>query len=305
VAEVLPQLTGYPGLQDRVFVAAEPDAFAGTDLLFTALPHGESAKLAAALPAGLKVVDLSADFRLADPEAWEQYYRVPYAGQWPYGLPELPGARDRLRDACRIAVPGCYPTAATLALYPALAAGLAEPELTVVAASGVSGAGRAVKPNLLAGEVLGSITAYAAGGTHRHTPEIAQNLAPATASGQPPRVSFTPVLVPTSRGILATCVAPATPGTDTAALRAAYQKAYADEPFVTLLPEGVWPTTAAVLGANTAQLQVSHDANAGRVVVVAAIDNLTKGTAGAAVQCANIALGLPETAGLPSTGVAP
>jgi N-acetyl-gamma-glutamyl-phosphate reductase len=297
-----PQL---PTLADRELAPTTAESLAGHDVVFLALPHGHSARVAAALPDDVLIVDCGADFRLTDAAAWQRYYGTPHAGSWPYGLPELPDARDRLRGARRIAVPGCYPTAASLALYPALAAGLAEPDVTVVAASGVSGAGRALKPNLLAGEVLGAATAYAVGGTHRHTPEIAQNLAPATATGRPPRVSFTPVLVPMSRGILATCTAPATASTDVDGLRAAYQKAYADEPFVTLLPEGVWPTTAAVLGANTAQLQLAHDADAGRVVVVAAIDNLTKGTAGAAVQCANIALDLPENTGLSSSGVAP
>jgi N-acetyl-gamma-glutamyl-phosphate reductase len=191
----------------------------------------------------------------------------------------------------------------TLALAPALAAGLVEPEVVVVAASGTSGAGKSAKPHLLGSEVMGSASAYGVGGVHRHTPEMIQNLS--QAAGAPVSVSFTPTLVPMSRGILATCSARLRPGADAESTRAAYAKAYADEPFVHLLPEGQWPATAAVLGANTVQLQLAVDPDAGRLVVVAAVDNLTKGTAGGALQCANIALGLPETTGLPVVGVAP
>jgi N-acetyl-gamma-glutamyl-phosphate reductase len=191
----------------------------------------------------------------------------------------------------------------TVALVPALAAGLIDPEVVVVAASGTSGAGKSAKPHLLGSEVMGSVSAYGVGGVHRHTPEMIQNLS--QASGQKVSVSFTPTLVPMSRGILATCSAKLTPGTDAETARAAYAKAYADEPFVHLLPEGQWPTTAQVLGANTVALQVAVDTDAGRLVVVAAVDNLTKGTGGAALQCVNLALGLPETTGLPLVGVAP
>jgi N-acetyl-gamma-glutamyl-phosphate reductase len=200
-------------------------------------------------------------------------------------------------------VPGCYPTSATLALAPAFAAGLVEPDVVIVAASGTSGAGKAAKPHLLGSEVMGAVSAYGVGGVHRHTPEIAQNLA--LAAGERVAVSFTPTLVPMSRGILATCSARVRPGVDGETVRAAYAEAYADEPFVHLLPEGQWPTTAAVLGANTLTLQVTVDADAGRLIAVAAVDNLTKGTAGGALQCANLALGLPETTGLPVVGVAP
>ena len=184
-----------------------------------------------------------------------------------------------------------------------VAAGLVTPDVVVVAASGTSGGGKSAKTHLLGAEVMGSVSAYGVGGVHRHTPEMVQNLS--QAAGRSVRVSFTPTLVPMSRGILATCSAPLAPGVDAAAARAAYEAAYAEEPFVHLLPEGQWPTTAAVLGANTVQLQLAVDPDAGRLVVVAAVDNLTKGTAGAALQCANLALGLPETTGLPLVGVAP
>ncbi|MFB9323270.1 N-acetyl-gamma-glutamyl-phosphate reductase [Cryptosporangium minutisporangium] len=290
-------------LADVVLSPTTLEVLQGHDVVFLALPHGHSGEIANALPAETVVIDCGADFRLSDPVAWKRWYQSDHAGTWPYGLPELPNARDNLREAKRIAVPGCYPTAASLALAPAYAAGLAMPDATVVAASGASGAGKSLKPHLLGAEVMGSLSAYGVGGTHRHTPEIVQNLS--AAAGEPVTVSFTPVLAPLPRGILATCTAPARPGVTAEQLKDTYEKAYADEPFVSLLPEGRWPTTAATLGANTAQIQVALDEDANRIVVIAAIDNLTKGTAGAAVQCLNLALGLPETTGLPMTGVAP
>ncbi|HEX2073281.1 MAG TPA: N-acetyl-gamma-glutamyl-phosphate reductase [Geodermatophilus sp.] len=282
---------------------SDPGSLAGYDVVVLALPHGESAAVAAQLPEETLVIDCGADHRLNDPAAWARWYGGEHPGTWPYGLPELPGQREKLAGATRIAVPGCYPTSVTLALAPALAAGLVEPDVVVVAASGTSGAGKSPKPHLLGSEVMGSVTAYGVGGVHRHTPEMIQNLS--QAAGGPVTVSFTPTLVPMSRGILATCSAKLRPGIDAQAAREAYTKAYTDEPFVQLLPEGQWPTTAAVLGANTVALQLAVDPDAGRLVVVAAVDNLTKGTAGGALQCANLALGLPETTGLPVVGVAP
>ncbi|MEU6962445.1 N-acetyl-gamma-glutamyl-phosphate reductase [Streptomyces chrestomyceticus] len=290
-------------LAGRELVATTAEALAGHDVVFLALPHGQSAAVAEALGPEVLVVDCGADFRLADAAAWERFYGSPHAGTWPYGLPELPGAREALRGARRIAVPGCYPTAVSLALFPAYAAGLAEPEAVVVAASGASGAGKAPKPHLLGSEVMGSMSPYGVGGVHRHTPEMAQNLG--AVAGEPVTVSFTPTLAPMSRGILATCSAKARPGVDAADVRAAYEKALGDEPFVRLLPEGQWPSTAAVYGSNSALVQVTLDAAAGRIIVVSAIDNLTKGTAGGAVQSMNIALGLDEATGLSTIGVAP
>jgi N-acetyl-gamma-glutamyl-phosphate reductase len=300
LGELQPHLLPYADLEVRPSDAA---GLAGYDVVVLALPHGESAAVAAQLPDDILVIDCGADHRLNDPAAWARWYGSEHAGSWPYGLPELPGLREQLAGARRIAVPGCYPTSVTLALAPALAAGLVEPEVVVVAASGTSGAGKSAKPHLLGSEVMGSVSAYGVGGVHRHTPEMVQNLS--QAAGQAVAVSFTPTLVPMSRGILATCSARVVPGTDPATVRAAYEKAYAGEPFVHLLPEGQWPTTAQVLGANTVALQVALDPDAGRLVVVAAVDNLTKGTGGAAIQCANLALGLPETTGLPVVGVAP
>ena len=248
-------------------------------------------------------MDCGADFRLRAAGDWVAYYGGAHAGTWPYGLPELPGQRDVLRGAQRIAVPGCYPTVSTLALAPAVAAGLVGPDVVVVAASGTSGAGKAAKPHLLGSEVMGNASAYGVGGTHRHTPEIVQNLSALTDADV--RVSFTPLLVPMPRGILATCSAPLTPGTSATEVREAYLKAYDAEPFVRVLPEGEWPQTKAVHGSNACHLQVTVDESAGRVVVVGAIDNLAKGTAGGAIQSLNLALGLEETLGLTTVGVAP
>ena len=293
-------------LDGHAFEALDPARLATADLVFLAMPHGESAAVGAALPAEVPVVDLSASFRLADPRAWSAYYRAPHAGQWCYGLPELPGARERIAGARRVAAPGCYATAAILALAPLLAAGLADPgDIVIVAASGTSGAGRSPSAALLGTEVMGSMAAYQAGGTHRHTPEIEQALC-AAAGGADVVVSFTPALAPMPRGILATCTARLRrPGTTTGDLRAALAAAYDGEPFVRLLPEGQWPATAATTGGNAAHLQAAADAHAGRAVVVAALDNLGKGAAGQAVQAANLMLGLPETAGLSAQGVAP
>jgi N-acetyl-gamma-glutamyl-phosphate reductase len=297
-------------LADRVLAPTEAEQLRGHDVVFLALPHGASAALAAALGPGTVVIDCGADHRLTDPAAWAEFYAGDHAGSWAYGLPELvhaDGSRQRalLGGARRIAVPGCYPTAVTLALAPGFAAGLLQPDdVVVVAASGTSGAGRSLKPHLLGSEVMGSMSPYGVGGVHRHTPEIEQTLS--VAAGQDVTVSFTPTLAPMSRGILATATARlATPGADPGAVRQAWAEAYAGEPFVHVLPEGQWPRTADTLGSNCALLQVALDPRTQRVVVVAAIDNLTKGTAGGAVQSANLALGLPETLGLPVTGLSP
>ncbi len=288
-------------LADRLLLDTGPDTLADHDVVFLALPHGHSAALAAQLGPDIVVIDCGADHRLADPAAWQRWYGGEHAGSWPYGLPELPGQRDKLVGARRVAVPGCYPTVVSLALAPALVAGLIEPTVVVTAVSGTSGAGRSLKPNLLGSEVMGSVSAYGVGGAHRHTPELVQNLS--AAAGRPVGVSFTPVLAPMPRGILASCTA-VTAATAEEVARV-YRAAYADEPFVHVLAEGQWPSTGATLGANTALLQVTVDPDAGRLVAVAAIDNLTKGTAGGAVQCMNLAVGLPESTGLPRVGVAP
>lgn len=290
-------------LADRVLQETTADALAGHDVVFLALPHGQSAAVAEQLGPDVLVVDMGADFRLKDAADWERFYGSAHAGTWPYGLPELPGARTALEGSKRIAVPGCYPTAVTLALFPAYAAGIAEDQAVIVAASGTSGAGKAPKPNLLGSEVMGSMSPYGVGGGHRHTPEMIQNLS--GVAGGRVSVSFTPTLAPMSRGILATCSAAAKPGVTAESVRAVYEKAFADEPFVHLLPEGQWPATASVYGSNGVQVQVALDEAVGRIIAISAIDNLTKGTAGGAVQSMNIALGLPEELGLSTIGVAP
>ncbi|MER6318214.1 N-acetyl-gamma-glutamyl-phosphate reductase [Streptomyces sp. NPDC001581] len=290
-------------LAGRTLEATTAEALAGHDVVFLALPHGQSAAVAAELGEDVLVVDMGADHRLKDSADWDAFYGAPHAGTWPYGLPELPGGRAALEGTKRIAVPGCFPTAVSLALFPAYQAQLAEPEAVIVAATGTSGAGKALKPHLLGAEVMGSVTPYGVGGGHRHTPEMVQNLSP--VAGQRVSVSFTPTLVPMARGILATCSAKALPGTTAESLRAAYEKAYADEPFVHLLPEGRMPSTKSVHGSNAVHVQVAYDASAQRIIAVSAIDNLTKGTAGGAVQSMNIALGLPEQLGLSTIGVAP
>lgn len=301
ITVVHPNLVTYAGID---FATSDPAGLADADVVFLALPHGASAAIAPALGAHQVVVDLGADFRLRDPVAWERFYQLPHAGTWTYGMPELPGTRELLAGARRIANPGCYPTAVSLALAPLLAVGLVESDdVVVVAASGTSGAGRNPTTGLLASEVMGDLAAYKIGGTHQHTPEITQNLS--AAAGEKVSVSFTPLLAPMPRGILATCTARLRPGVTAAALREALNAAYTDEPFVFLLPEGQLPHTGATFGSNAVQLQVAADLDAGRAIVVAAIDNLGKGAAGQALQNANIALGLDERLGLSVLGVAP
>ncbi|MCG7422609.1 N-acetyl-gamma-glutamyl-phosphate reductase [Micrococcus sp. ACRRV] len=294
-------------LADRVLDDTTADVLAGHDVVVLALPHGASAAVAAELaersPRTL-VIDAGADHRLESAADWERFYGTDHAGTWPYGLPELPGQRERLAGATRIAVPGCYPTTSILALAPGFAAGLLEPrDVVIVAASGTSGAGRAAKPHLLGSEVMGGMSPYGVGGGHRHTPEIEQGLA--QAAGEPVQISFTPTLAPMPRGILATATARLKEGVTADRVRAAWEDAYGPERFVHLLPEGQWPTTKAVVGSNHVVMQLAVDPHAGRVIVTAALDNLTKGTAGGALQSMNIALGLPEQLGLEIQGVAP
>lgn len=291
-------------LADRILEDTTTEVLAGHDVVFLALPHGASAEIAAELPPETLVLDAGADHRLESAEKWQKFYGSTHSGTWPYGLPELPGARQALSTARRIAVPGCYPTSSLLALTPGFSEGMLLPEdVVIVAASGTSGGGKSLKPHLLGAEVMGSMSPYGVGGVHRHTPEIEQGLA--WAAGEEVTVSFTPTLAPMPRGILTTATARLKPGIDPASVRSAWENAYADEPFVHLLPEGQWPTTKSVAGSNHAVMQLAVDEHIGRVVVSAAIDNLAKGTAGGAIQSMNIALGLPEDTGLTQQGVAP
>lgn len=295
-------------LADRILQPTTTEVLSGHDVVFLGLPHGQSGAVAAELGDDILVIDLGADFRLQSAAEWTEFYGGEHAGTWPYGMPELFVGEGRQREALagvnRVAVPGCNVTAITLGIQPAVAAGLVEStDIVAVLANGYSGAGKAPKAHLIASEALGSATPYAVGGTHRHVPEIMQNLR--LAGADEVTISFTPTLVPMARGILATTTARIKDGVDIAAVRAAYQAAYDAEPFIHLLPEGQWPTTAATLGANTALLQLAIDARARRLVVVSAIDNLVKGTAGGAIQSMNLALGLEETTGLSTIGVAP
>jgi N-acetyl-gamma-glutamyl-phosphate reductase len=302
-----PLISAQPHLRSLAHLQLQPtDAatLAGHDVVFLALPHGKSGEVTKDLPEGTLVIDCGADHRLTSEADWAQFYGGDYYGAWDYGLPELANQRAVLAGSTRIAVPGCNVTAITLALAPGIAAGVIEPaDLVAVLAVGPSGAGKSLRTDLLASELLGSAHAYQVGGVHRHTPEIRQNLE--LAGGVGVSVSFTPVLVPMSRGILATSTAKLVPGTTAAQVRDAWEAAYADEPFVHVLPDGQFPRTADTLGANTCLIGLAVDEAAGRVVVISALDNLVKGTAGAAIQSANIALGFPETTGLTTDGVAP
>jgi N-acetyl-gamma-glutamyl-phosphate reductase len=284
---------------DLTFATTDPALLAEADLVFLALPHGQSAALAAQLPEQVKIVDLGADHRLRDPRAWAAYYGGAHAQPWTYGLPELPGQRQAIAGSTRVAATGCYAVATILALAPLLNAGIASPDdVVVIASSGTTGAGRTAKAHLLASEVIGDLSTYKVG-SHQHTPEIKQACGART-------LSFTPVLAPMPRGILSTVTAvPTTAGTSAAQLRVVLRERYVDEPFVRVLPEGVWPRTSATLGSNACHLQATVDADSGRLMVVSAIDNLGKGAAGQAVQCANLMFGLPETTGLTAIGVAP
>ncbi len=310
LSEVVPHVD-LPG--DLVLGPTDVPTLRGHDVVVLALPHGQSGEIAAALHAedpDVLVLDLGADHRLESAEDWEAYYGSPHAGTWTYGMPELPladGTRQRelLRAARRIAVPGCNATAVSLGAAPLVRAGLIDASaLSAVLPVGYSGAGRAAKPHLLLAEGSQSASPYAVGGTHRHIPEILQNLRRAGGPADA-RLGFTPVLVPMSRGILAVITAPLTGAATTADLLAGLAADYADEYFIQVLPEGQMPTTAQVMGANTVRISAAADTRSGQATVIVAIDNLVKGTAGAAVQSMNLALGLPETMGLTRTALAP
>lgn len=300
VADLMPHLFQ---LAERVIQPTTTEVLDGHDVVFLGLPHGFSADIGAALSDDTLVIDCAADFRLKSAEDWTAYYGSEHAGSWPYGIPEMPGHREEIVQARRIAVPGCFPTGATLAVLPAVEAGIAEPDISIVSITGVSGAGKKASVAMLGAETMGSLKAYNTAGKHRHTPEVAQNVAEVTDKDI--TVSFTPVLAPLPRGILTTATMPLAKGVTDDAARAVYEEFYKDEPFVHVLPAGAQPQTQNVVGSNMCQVQVEVDAQAGKLLVTSAIDNLTKGTGGAAVQCMNIALGFDETAGLPQAGVTP
>ena len=298
VTSVHPQLQSYAG---RVFVTADSIDFTTIDLVFLALPHGESASLIANIPAHVKIVDLGADYRLEDPAQWEKYYGGKHAGSWVYGLPELaPAQREAIKKEKKVANPGCYATSISLGIAPAISV-IDSSDIVVVAASGTTGAGRSAKINLIASEVMNSLTSYKFGGVHQHTPEIEQALS-AVAQKQA-TISFTPILAPMPRGILSTITAKLVKPMNTKQAHDLFSHHYADEFFVDLLPLGQMPKTSAVTGSNKVQIQVAVDEHTNRLVVLVAIDNLGKGAAGQAIQNANLICGLSEISGLALDGV--
>ena len=297
ISSVAPQLAQ---LGDRRFEAFDLAKVNACELVFLALPHGESAALIAQLDPSLKIVDLGADFRLSNAEKWVQYYGGTHAGTWTYGLPELPGKRAVIAKSNRVANPGCYATSISLAIAPAL--GLVDSrDIVVVAASGTTGAGRSAKVNLIGSEVMGSLSSYKFGGVHQHTPEVEEALTHIACSDV--KISFTPILAPMPRGILSTVTAKLTGSATTETIHALYTKAYAQDEFVTVLPIGQMPKTNSVIGSNHVHLQVAVDSHANRLVVSAAIDNLGKGAAGQAIQNANLICGLAENTGLETLGL--
>jgi N-acetyl-gamma-glutamyl-phosphate reductase len=298
VTSVHPQLQSYA---EREFVTADSIDFAQIELVFLALPHGESAALIAKLPSHLKIVDLGADFRLEDPAQWEKYYGGKHAGAWVYGLPELaPCQREAIKNQTKVANPGCYATSISLGIAPAISL-IDSSDIVVVAASGTTGAGRSAKINLIGSEVMGSLSSYKFGGVHQHTPEIEQALS--AVANQEVKISFTPILAPMPRGILATITAKLTSAMTTEQAHQLYSKHYANEFFVDLLPAGQMPKTSAVTGSNKVQIQVAVDQHSNRLVVSVAIDNLGKGAAGQAIQNANLMCGLSEISGLALDGI--
>lgn len=297
IISIHPQLRSYAG---RKFSNFSPEEFSECELVFLALPHGESAQLISQLPESLKIVDLGADFRLKSEDSWKKYYGGDYAGSWVYGIADLPGKSAEIAHSSRVANPGCYAT--SIALGAAPAAPFADfSDIVVVAASGTTGAGRAAKINLIASEVAGSLSSYKFGGIHQHTPEIEETLA--GVSGQSVKVSFTPVLAPMPRGILSTITIKLTKEISIDQVREAYIKFFADSPFVDLLPEGQMPKTSSVIGSNFAQLQVAIDDHTNRLVISVAIDNLGKGAAAQALHNANLIAGFPATDGLLGNGL--
>jgi N-acetyl-gamma-glutamyl-phosphate reductase len=297
ISSVAPQLAK---LRDRRFEKFDLAQVNACELVFLALPHGESAALIEQLNPAIKVVDLGADFRLASADQWIKYYGGTHAGTWTYGLPELPGQREQIKQAIRVANPGCYATSISLAIAPAL--GLVDSsDIVVVAASGTTGAGRSAKVNLIGSEVMGSLSSYKFGGVHQHTPEIEQALT--QIAGAEVKVSFTPILAPMPRGILSTVTAKLSTSATTESIHQLYAKFYANDEFVTLLPLGQMPKTNSVIGSNHVHLQVAVDSHSNRLIVSAALDNLGKGAAGQAIQNANLVCGFAENAGLQVLGL--
>jgi len=298
VTTVHPQLQRYAG---RSFVSTDSIDFSSLDLVFLALPHGESAALTEKIPAHVKIVDLGADFRLENAAQWDKYYGGKHAGAWVYGLPELSlGQREAIKMQSKVANPGCYATSISLGITPALHL-IDSTDIVVVAASGTTGAGRSAKINLIGSEVMGSLTSYKFGGVHQHTPEIEQVLS--AVGKKPAKISFTPILAPMPRGILSTITGKLIQPLDTQQAHDLFSAHYAEEFFIDVLPLGQMPKTSAVTGSNKVQLQVAVDENTNRIIVSVAIDNLGKGAAGQAIQNANLICGIAEISGLALDGI--
>jgi len=298
VTSVHPHLTTHTG--DKFLAVSEID-FSEIELVFIALPHGESASLVKKIPTTAKIVDLGADYRLEDAAQWEKYYGGSHAGAWVYGLPELAsGQRAAIAKESRVANPGCYATAITLGVAPAVNH-VDVSDVVVVAASGTTGAGRSAKINLIASEVMGSLTSYKFGGVHQNTPEIEQ--AVSAIAQKNAKISFTPILAPMPRGILATITAKLTKPMNTQAAHDLFTKHYLNEYFVDVLPLGQMPKTGSVTGSNKVQIQVGVDEHTERLVISVALDNLGKGAASQAIQNANIITGFHEGSGLSTDGL--
>lgn len=297
ITTVHSHLVTYAG---KYFATTEIEQINQCDLVFLALPHGESGNLSRSIGEKIKVVDLGADFRLSEELSWKKYYNDNYAGKWQYGLPELPNQRVKIAAAQRVANPGCYATAITLGVAPVAASAQVDlNDIVAVAASGTTGAGRSGKINLSASEIMNSLTSYKFGGVHQHTPEIEETLR--SIGGRSAKLSFTPILAPMPRGILATVtIKTELTGQE---IRELYEDYYQGEAFVSVLEDGQMPETSAVIGSNCAHLQVAIDGHTKRLVVSIAIDNLGKGAAGQALQNANLMCGYEEGMGLTSIGI--
>ena len=297
ITSIHPHLQSYAGIEFNSF---QPSDFVDCELIFLALPHGESSKVISQLNSNAKIVDLGADFRLESPESWAQYYGGQHAGSWTYGLADIDYFKKLIMSATKVANPGCYATSISLGTVPASTiADLSD--VVVVSASGTTGAGRTAKVNLIASEVAGSLSSYKFGGIHQHTPEIEQAIKKVTGANV--QISFTPILAPMPRGILSTITAKLTKDISTEQAQTIYTNYFAASKFVTVLPIGVMPKTAALTGSNHVQIQVAVDGHTSRLVVSVAIDNLGKGAAAQAIQNANLMCGLEEDAGLRFDGL--
>ena len=297
ITSVHPHLTTHTG---ETFLSIDSLNFDDIDVAFIALPQGQSAGIVEKFSAKSKIVDLGADFRLRDAAQWEKYYEGVHAGTWTYGLPEIPGNREKIAQSLHVANPGCYATSIITGVLPALDF-VDLSDIVVVAASGTTGAGRATKINLIASEIMGSLTSYKFGGVHQHTPEVEQALS--IASGRKVKISFTPILAPMPRGILSTITARLSADINSEQAHVLFSNFYQDDYFVDVLPIGQMPKSGSLTGSNKIQIQVAVDKHTNRLIISVAIDNLGKGAASQAIQNANLMCGFHEGAGLSTDGL--